>query len=77
MAEAYIHDKKRVLPCAAMCNGQYGLKDLYVGVPALIGKGGVEKVIEVKLSDADKKALDVSASHVKELVDEANKRLAL
>ncbi len=77
MAEAYIHDKKRVLPCAAMCTGQYGLKDLYVGVPALIGKGGVEKVIEVKLSDADKKALDVSASHVKELVDEANKRLAL
>lgn len=77
MAESYIHDKKRVLPCAAHCTGEYGVKDLYLGVPAIIGKGGVEKIIEVKLNDADKKALDVSASHVKELVDEANKRLAV
>jgi malate dehydrogenase len=77
MAESYLFDKKRVLPCAAMCNGEYGVKDLYLGVPAIIGKGGIEKVIEVKLNDADKKALDVSASHVKELVDEANKRIAL
>ncbi len=77
MAESYLFDKKRVLPCAAMCNGEYGVKDLYLGVPAIIGKGGIEKVIEVKLNDADKKALDVSASHVKELVDEANKRISL
>ncbi|MBC7793608.1 MAG: malate dehydrogenase [Clostridia bacterium] len=76
MAEAYLHDKKRVLPCAAHCKGEYGVKDLYLGVPAIIGKGGVEKILEVKLNDVDKKALDVSASHVRELVDEANKRLA-
>ncbi len=75
MAESYLRDKKRVLPAAAKCEGEYGLKGLYVGVPVVIGKGGVEKVIEVQLADADKKALDESAKHVQELVDEVNKRL--
>lgn len=75
MAESYLRDKKRVLPCAALCEGEYGLKDLYVGVPAVIGKGGVEKVLEVQLSDDDKKALALSASHVNELVLEVNKRM--
>ncbi|RYF10777.1 MAG: malate dehydrogenase [Deltaproteobacteria bacterium] len=75
MAEAYIRDSRRVLPAAAMCQGQYGLHDLFVGVPVIIGKGGVEKIIEVQLSEADKQALQVSAGHVKELVGEAIKRL--
>ncbi len=75
MAEAYLKDKKRVLPCAARCDGEYGFKGLYVGVPAIIGKGGVEKVLVVELGADDKKALDVSGSHVQELVNEVNKRL--
>ncbi len=75
MAESYLKDKKRVLPCAALCEGEYGLNGLYVGVPVVIGKGGVEKILPVKLEDADQKALASSASHVKELVDEVNKRL--
>jgi malate dehydrogenase len=75
MAESYLRDQKRVLPAAALCQGEYGIKDLFVGVPVVIGKGGVEKVIEAQLSGEDQKALQVSASHVKELVDEANKRL--
>lgn len=75
MAEAFLHDRKRVLPAAAYCQGEYGIKDLFVGVPAIIGKGGVEKVLEVALSDDDKKALGTSATHVRELVDEAKKRL--
>ncbi len=75
MAEAYLHDRKRVLPAAAYCQGEYGIKDLFLGVPAIIGKAGVEKVLEVELSEADKKALGTSAMHVRELVDEAKKRL--
>jgi len=75
MAESYLRDKKRVLPCAARCDGEYGFKGLFVGVPAIIGKGGVEKVLEVTLEGEDKKALEVSGSHVQELVNEVNKRL--
>ncbi len=75
MAESYLRDQRRVLPGAALCQGEYGLKDLFVGVPLIIGKGGVEKILEVELSAEDKKALNVSAGHVKELVDEVNKRL--
>ena len=75
MAEAYLHDRKRVLPAAAYCQGEYGIKDLFVGVPAIIGKGGVEKVLEVELGEVDKKALATSVTHVRELVDEATKRL--
>lgn len=75
MAESYLRDKKRVLPCAARCDGEYGFQGLYVGVPAIIGKGGVEKVLTVELGPEDKKALEVSGSHVQELVGEVNKRL--
>lgn len=75
MAESYLRDLKRVLPAAVLCQGEYGLKDLFVGVPVVIGKGGMERIVEAELSADDKKALAVSASHVKELVDEVNKRL--
>jgi malate dehydrogenase len=68
MAEAYLNDQKRILPCAAYVNGQYGVKDLYVGVPVQIGAGGVEKVIEIELDDADKAGLTVSVDAVKELL---------
>src|SRR5204863_2162280 len=54
MAEAYLYDQKRVLPAAAHLTGQYGIDNLYVGVPVVIGAGGVEKVVEVKLSDEAK-----------------------
>ena len=75
MAESYLRDQKRVLPAAALCQGEYGIKDLFVGVPTIIGKGGIEKIIQVELANEDKQALAVSASHVKELAEEVNKRL--
>jgi malate dehydrogenase len=68
MAESYLYDRKEILPCAAYLEGEYGLKGLYVGVPVQIGAGGIEKVIEVPLNDKEKKELEVSASHVSELV---------
>src|SRR5262249_4051690 len=54
MAEAYLRDKKRVLPCAALLTGQYGIKDLYVGVPVVIGAGGIEKIVEISLNSDEK-----------------------
>ncbi|KQT31852.1 malate dehydrogenase [Sphingomonas sp. Leaf412] len=68
MAEAYLYDQKRVLPAAAHLTGQYGVDNLYVGVPVVIGAGGVEKVVEVKLSDEAKANLQVSVDAVKELL---------
>ncbi|WP_394653523.1 malate dehydrogenase [uncultured Sphingomonas sp.] len=68
MAEAYLYDQKRILPAAAHLTGQYGVDDLYVGVPVVIGKEGVEKVVEVKLSDEAKANLQVSVDAVKELL---------
>ena len=68
MAEAYLKDKKRVLPCAAYINGQYGEKDLYVGVPVVIGAGGVERVVEITLNKAEQKMFDNSVSAVRGLV---------
>jgi len=68
MAEAYLYDQKRILPAAAHLTGQYGIDDLYVGVPVVIGAGGVEKVIEVPLSDDAKGNLQVSVDAVKELL---------
>jgi malate dehydrogenase len=76
MAEAYLFDKKQVLPAAAFLQGEYGIKDLYVGVPVQIGAGGVEKVFEIALTADEKKALEVSASHVAELVEATDKVLA-
>lgn len=68
MAEAYLRDQKRILPCAAYVDGQYGVNDLYVGVPVMIGSGGVEKIIEIELDEADKAGLQVSVDAVKELL---------
>ena len=68
MAEAYLFDQKRILPAAAHLTGQYGVDNLYVGVPVVIGAGGVEKVVEVKLSDEAKANLQVSVDAVKELL---------
>jgi malate dehydrogenase len=68
MADAYLKDKRRVLPCAAYLTGQYGVKGLYVGVPCIIGAKGVEKVIEIKLDRAEKKRFDKSVAAVRTLV---------
>ncbi|HVN00791.1 MAG TPA: malate dehydrogenase [Caulobacteraceae bacterium] len=68
MAKSYLKDKKRVLPCAAHLSGQYGLKDLYVGVPAVIGAGGVEKVIEFPMDDAEKAMFAKSVASVQGLI---------
>ncbi|MBX7198012.1 MAG: malate dehydrogenase [Rhodospirillaceae bacterium] len=68
MAEAYLKDQKRVLPCAAYINGQYGEKDLYVGVPVVIGAGGVERVVEIALNADEKKMFDNSVNAVRGLV---------
>ncbi|MDF0543427.1 malate dehydrogenase [Sphingobium sp. H39-3-25] len=68
MAEAYLGDKKRVLPCAAYVEGKYGVDGLYVGVPVVIGAGGVEEVIEINLGDEAKANLQVSVDAVKELL---------
>jgi malate dehydrogenase len=69
MAEAYLKDKKRVLPVAAHLDGQYGQKGMYVGVPAVIGEGGVEKVVEINLNEEEQKMFDHSVDAVKGLVE--------
>lgn len=73
MAESYLKDKKRMLPCAAYLNGEYGLKDTYVGVPAIIGAGGVEKVIELSLDEAEKAMFAKSVASVQGLIDACKK----
>ena len=60
MAESYLKDKKRVLPCAALLNGAYGVKGLYIGVPVVIGAGGIEKIVEVALNAEEKAMFDKS-----------------
>jgi len=73
MAESYLRDKKRVLPCAAWLNGEYGVKGLYVGVPVVIGAKGVERVVELELASAEKAEFDKSVAGVKGLVDACQK----
>jgi len=73
MAEAYLKDKRRVLPCAVMLNGEYGMKDFYVGVPVVIGRNGVEKIIEVKLTAAEQAAFDKSCDAVRGLIEDFKK----
>src|SRR5208282_1398962 len=71
MAESYLHDKKRVLPCAAWLTGQYGVKDLYVGVPVVIGAKGVERIVEISLNADEKTMFDKSVASVRGLLDAA------
>ena len=73
MAESYIKDLKKTLPCAAYLNGEYDVNNLYAGVPVVIGKNGVEKVIEIDLSDEEKKQFDYSIKAVEELFETAKK----
>ena len=68
MAESYLKDKKRLLPCAAHLTGQYGVDDLYVGVPVVIGAGGVERIVEIELNEGAKANFDKSVEAVKELL---------
>ena len=73
MAESYMNNLKKTLPCAAYLNGEYGIKNLYAGVPVVIGDQGVEKVIEIKLEDKEKENFDLSIKAVKELFQVAIK----
>ncbi len=76
MVEAVVRDKKRIIPCAAHCNGEYGVKGYYVGVPVILGTGGVEKVIELKLTDSEKADFAKSVDAVRSLVETMEKLLA-
>ena len=69
MVEAIIKDQKRVFPVCALLNGEYGLKNIYLGVPVILGKGGIEKIIELQLNDEEKKLVAESAVAVKEVMD--------
>jgi malate dehydrogenase len=73
MAESFLKDLKKQLPCAAYLNGEYGVKNLYAGVPVIIGKSGIEKIVEINLSTDEKQNFDQSINAVKELFDAAKK----
>ena len=73
IAESYLKDIKKTLPCAAYLNGEYGFKNLYAGVPVVVGKNGVEKVIEIKLEQKEKENFEISIKAVKELFEAAIK----
>ncbi|HSG81818.1 MAG TPA: malate dehydrogenase, partial [Gemmatimonadota bacterium] len=73
MVEAVVYDKKRILPCAAWMEGQYGISNTYLGVPCKLGRGGVEEIVEVELTADEKIALDKSAEHVKSTVETLKK----
>jgi len=75
MAESYLLDKKRVLPCAAWLNGEYGIKDMYVGVPVVIGSKGVDRIVELEFNSAERAAFEKSAQAVQSLI-EACKKIA-
>jgi malate dehydrogenase len=69
MVEAILKDKKKILPCAAFLQGEYGISDLYVGVPVKLGARGIEEIIQITLTDDEQTALKKSADAVRELVD--------
>jgi malate dehydrogenase len=69
MVEAILKDKKKILPCAAYLNGQYGVRGLYVGVPVKLGRAGVEQIVEITLTPDEQAAFNKSADAVRELVD--------
>tara|TARA_B100000683_G_scaffold258523_1_gene281337 strand:- start:72 stop:1025 length:954 start_codon:yes stop_codon:yes gene_type:complete len=70
MAEAYLFDQKRILPCAALLEGEYGVNDLFIGVPVIMGAGGVEKIVELKLTTEERAAFDQSIASVEKLITE-------
>ena len=70
MAESFLRDKKRVIPCASLCKGEFGIDGYFIGVPSLIGKGGVEKILEFDLSDSEKSELNNTLDAVKQTVEE-------
>jgi malate dehydrogenase len=65
MAEAILLDKKRLLPCSAYLDGEFGMRDVFIGVPVVLGENGIERIIEVPLSDDERRALEQSAEHVR------------
>jgi malate dehydrogenase len=73
MAESYLKDKKRVIPCAAYLSGQYGVNNTYVGVPVVIGEGGVERIVEINLTNGEKAAFKKSVGAVEALIEAAKK----
>ena len=73
MAESYLKDQKKQLPCAVHLNGEYSTKDIYAGVPVIIGSGGVEKIIEIDLSSEERESFNKSIKSVRELFDAAKK----
>src|SRR5207253_2170887 len=73
MVESYLRDKKRVLPCAAWLGGEYGVRDIYVGVPVVIGAKGVERIVEIELNGAEREMFDKSITSVRTLVDACRK----
>ena len=73
MAESYLKDQKKQLPCAAHLNGEYGFRDIYAGVPVIIGKNGIEKIVELNLSKEEKSNFEISINSVKELFNAAKK----
>jgi malate dehydrogenase len=70
IAESYLKDKRRVLPCAALCEGEYGIDGLFIGVPCLIGAKGMEKILEIELTDEEKAMLQATKEAVQKTVDE-------
>ena len=68
MAEAYLFDRKKLLPAAALCNGEYGVKGIYLGVPVIMGSSGVERVVEIELNTQEKAQLAKSADGVKSII---------
>jgi malate dehydrogenase len=73
MAKAFLHDEKRLIPCAAYLQGEYGYRDLYIGVPVILGGNGVEKIVEIALEPGEKQMLDNSAKAVRELIELSQK----
>lgn len=75
MAESYLFDQKKVIPCAVQLNGEYNVRNMYVGAPAVIGANGVEKIIELSMNNAEKAAMEKSINSVKELISIVNEKL--
>ncbi|MGH7917910.1 MAG: malate dehydrogenase, partial [Candidatus Binataceae bacterium] len=76
MVEAFVRDRKDVLPCAAYLEGEYGVNGLYAGVPVVLGGGGIERIIEIELTSAERQAFQGSVAHVRELVEAMDKAIA-